>query len=1016
MASGTKNLPLVGREGELHFLEEKWDEAKEGGGCTTLISGEPGIGKTRLLEEFIDRRAEEDVRILRGQTDSDSSQPFLLFSNMLEDYLSEKLFKEMEQTSFAEIFAVNIAGLLIATAQTQDEEELDGDIFAGMLSAVQNFVKDSFDQSGSQKGGLGRLEYGNMKILIEHAESIYVAAVVKGNEHPEMKDSLTKTVNSIQREYGSMLMDWMGDMEEVKGVQEEINELALKKFNVRRDLEGVELENERMKIADKVLGLFDEIRDDEPLLVVLEDLHWIDDSSLFVLNYLARNIVGKSIQIVASYRPGESVILDNNIQPIKDMENCYELDVEKLGGKAVDELVDAMFTPNNFSDEMVEKFEEQCQGNPFFVIEVLRQMEQEGNIVEREGKYVIENEDISAPSSIEEVVTRRLELLEANEIAIVEYAACEGSEVENDILEPYMIVADFNTTLERLKDFGILIPQEDTIKFSHAIFRDVIYENIPSWWKTSHHKSLGEYYEENYSGKIDEVLYDLARHFSCTNEYDKAFNYSFKAAEKAENTLAPEQAVKFYCNSLSVIPRVQSILDRREREIDLLNRIGDSYGLMGDFDDAVDKYKTALDKEEKDKKKAQLHRKIAYVYMNTGDYDESLEEADTAVDLLKNVEEETEGAKILRVKGRTYMRRGDYDSASEFLKDALGIAEDFEDEKEIAEIEHNLGTVEWYRGDYEDAIEHLERAREIRRDIGDERGLAKSLTNIGIVYYSKGAYKLALEYYGQGAEVFKKIGDKLNLASTYGNMGMVYYKKGELEKAVIHFERSLDLFQKVGDKSSIGSALNNLGLIYQDRGELDKSKEYHERSLGIRKEVGDKGGMATSFYNIGKNYISRNDYKEALNYLSRALDISQELGDRRLSNEILCDISTVYLEMNNIDKALESAKKALNLSLELKSKSLEGWSRRILASVYREFEDWESAIDEFDRSTTLLEKGGEKKELGDLYFDYGLLWRDVGKIQKAIDYMNKSLEIKEDLGLEGKVKITKQKIKELKKK
>lgn len=339
-----------------------------------------------------------------------------------------------------------------------------------------------------------------------------------------------------------------------------------------------------------------------------------------------------------------------------------------------------MFTPNNFSDEMVAKFEEQCQGNPFFVIEVLRQMEQEGNIVEKEGKYVIENEDISAPSSIEEVVTRRLELLEANEIAIVEYAACEGSEVENEILEPYMIVADFNTTLERLRDFGILIPQEGSVKFSHAIFRDVIYENIPSWWKTSHHRSLGEYYEENYSGKIDEVLYDLARHFSCTNEYDKAFNYSFKAAEKSENTLAPEQAVKFYCNSLSVIQRVKSIQDKRDREIDLLNRIGDSYGLMGDFDDAVEKYKTALDKEEKDKNKARLHRKIAYVYMNTGDYDESLEEADSAVDLLKNVEEETEGAKILRVKGRTYMRRGDYDSASEFLKYALSIAEDFEDE------------------------------------------------------------------------------------------------------------------------------------------------------------------------------------------------------------------------------------------------------------------------------------------------------------------------------------------------
>lgn len=1003
-------LPLVGREEEITYLNDRWKEAEIGNGSAVLISGEPGIGKTRLLEEFVKNRSGEDIDILRGWTDSDSAQPFLLFSNMLEGVLSEKLFKEMKQTSFTEIFAVNNAGLLIATAQTGEGEELDGDIFAGMLSAVQNFVKDSFDQSGDQKGGLGRLEYGNMKILIEHGESIYLAAVIKGNEHPEMKDSLTKTVNTIDREYGSMLEEWMGDMEEVKGVQEEINKLALKKFNVRKDLEGVELENERMRIADRVLNILDDVRGEEPLLLVLEDLHWIDDSSLFVLKYLTRNILNKPIQMIASYRPGESLILDNNIQTIKDIENCHQLKVERLDDDAVEGIVDAVFSPNDFSDKMIAKFAEQCRGNPFFIIEVLRQMEQEGNIVEKQGKYVIENEDISAPSSIEEVVTRRLELLEANEIAIVEYAACEGSEIENDILEPYMIVADFNTTLEKLRDFGILIPLDETIKFSHAIFRDVIYDNIPDWWKTSHHKSLGEYYEEKYADQIDEVLFDLARHFSCTNVYDKAFNYSFRAAEKAENTLAPEQAVKFYDTSLRVVPQVKSIQDKREREIELLNRIGDSYGLMGDFEDAVDRYKTALEKENKDKNKAQLHRKIAYVYMNTGDYDESLEEADIGLDLLQDPKEIPEGAKILRVKGRTYMRRGDYDSASGLLKQALEIAEDFEDDKEIAEIEHNLGTVEWYRGDYEDAIGHLERAREIRKEIGDERGVAKSLTNIGIVYYSKGAYSLALEYYKKGAEAFEKIGDKLNLGNTYINIGMIYFNKGDFDNALDFFYKSLDLFEKVGDKSSIATALNNIGLVCQDKGELDKALKFHKRSLKIRKYLKDKYGLAMSYNNMGvvSRLLGENDDSE--NYHLKALKISEEIGNRNLTCEIYCELVRCMVKKNDIDKAHKYADKALHLAREIGSETLEARSREVMGLVYKNQEEYEKAEKKFIEGKNIFKKIDEQGALGSVLYMYGTMMLDIGKEEKGREILEDCMDVYEDLGRDEKVNEIKKKI------
>ena len=216
---GAGELELIGREKELGQLHDELDNLADGKGSTVLVSGEAGLGKTRLIEEFRKNTEAKGVKILTGAAAADTIHPFLIFSKALEEEAASPLFHDEEFVRFESIFAVNRAGLLIAQA-TPTDAELDPDILAGMLSAVQGFVQDSLDGSGKESAGLGKLEYGEMKILIEHGPHLFLTALFKGTEHKDMRDTIKNTLREIEENHGDVLENWSGMMRDIAGVQE----------------------------------------------------------------------------------------------------------------------------------------------------------------------------------------------------------------------------------------------------------------------------------------------------------------------------------------------------------------------------------------------------------------------------------------------------------------------------------------------------------------------------------------------------------------------------------------------------------------------------------------------------------------------------------------------------------------------------------------------------------------------------------------------------------------------------
>ena len=940
---------FIGREGELGTLTDALNGAKSGQGTAMLISGEAGLGKTALVEEFRDR-IDDSFMVLYGAAASDSATPFLIFSRALEGRMDRPLFHEMNYVSFTEVFAINRAGLLVAQASSE-EEGLDADIFAGMLSAVQDFVRDSFDSAGEQKGGLGKLEYGDLTILIEHGAEVFLTAVFRGAEHKDMKDRLKRVLRSIQSEHSETLRDWSGRVEEMAPVQSVLDSLAETRFLVRRELEGVNLENERIRIASNVLELLKGVASDKPVVMFLEDLHWAEESSLFLLRYLARNITDEKVLLVGTHRPAESKVLDTYVESMREEETITELPLGKLDGDSVSSLIGELYHGNEFPESFIERLSEQCEGNPLFVREMLLGMENEGSIVRDGSAYSLVSENYSAPSSLEELVHRRLDSLDPDAMAMAEYASCIGRDFDKGTIHSLQTLADPSSAVEKLHGSGILQVYNGRVGFTHALFQDVTYSSIGERWKQVYHKSIGEHYESVHEDDIDDVLYELARHFSRTNEHAKAHDYCLRAGEMAENAYAPEQAIGFYENALEAAPKAGAT------RTDLLERLGDVHALSSDFAAAIELYTSALESQEDDRRKAELHRKMAESHIKMADSEKGNEECEKGLALLD--EDCKERTRLYLTVGWSYSKIGEYDNAEKYFTKGLKMAEALGLEKEMGQGLHSLGTTAWYRGMYDESIEHFTKAIRIHENMGNQRELAGSLNNIGSVYHFQGDRKKALEYKEKAHELYVRIKDKLGIGTSLNNLGIVYYDRGEFDRCLELWEECLAIRRSIGDKHGIASTLHNIGGVYHDSGWTDKALECYEEGLRINREIGSKNGMVYD----------------------------------------LCSLSKAHLDSGEPDIAEEKAREALDICIEIGIKGEEAWARRLIGACHRLRGDLDKAQEYLDRSFEMFTESGEKEEVAKCQMEYGYLYKALERKEDARKAFESALEMFEEMGV-----------------
>ena len=412
------------------------------------------------------------------------------------------------------------------------------------------------------------------------------------------------------------------------------------------------------------------------------------------------------------------------------------------------------------------------------------------------------------------------------------------------------------------------------------------------------------------------------------------------------------EAYEFYLKAKNIYEKRENIEDTKIAQ-QLLNKaidldenllaakviLGDSYRQMGDNDNAMVIYRSAVTKAEELDDKLWIgsgYRKIGIIHHSKGEYEKALDYFEKSLVIAEELEDKYGMAKTLNNFGNSHNYKGNLVKALDYFEKSLIIAEELGDKHGMANTFNNIGNSHNYKGKLVIALEFYEKSIAIQKELGDRLGIANSLFNIGINHYKKRELDIALDYYLRSLEIREEIGDKFSMTYNLNAIGLIYADKGQIDKALDFYNRTLTIRKNLGDIYGIGWALITIGKMYYEKGDLDTALDFYERSLVTTKKIGDKQAMLHNLDRIGSIHTIKGDYDTALDYLSESLKINQNFDDK---NRILYNsykTGVIYYYKGNYQNAVEYLKKSLNINKEIKLKELELYATTALYLCYNQ--------------------------------------------------------------------------------
>ena len=367
---------------------------------------------------------------------------------------------------------------------------------------------------------------------------------------------------------------------------------------------SLEPKQARFRLFDSVTTFLRNASRSQPLLLFLDDLHWADQASLRLLQFLCTELKDSSLMVIGSYRESE---LGHRHPLLKTLGNLarqgmlVRVPLHGLSEEDVGKYIQ-MTAGIDPPGSLVTKVYRETEGNPFFVKEIVRLLVTEGHLEEPQK---LKSWRIAIPQEIREVISRRLNQLSKEAKRVLVLASVVGRDFRLEVLEG---LSDFSE--ERLIDLleeaeAVRVIEESTgtfgsYRFSHALIREALYEEIGSARRNRLHERIGTVLEKLDEASFEGHLSKLAYHFckaATPGNVDKAINYSIAAAKQADTKLYYEESADHYGRALQILEFGDS--EDQARRCQILLALGGAQTKAGDTAAARATFSRAADMARK---------------------------------------------------------------------------------------------------------------------------------------------------------------------------------------------------------------------------------------------------------------------------------------------------------------------------------------------------------------------------------------------------------------------------------
>jgi len=596
-----------------------------------------------------------------------------------------------------------------------------------------------------------------------------------------------------------------------------------------------------------------------PLIMVIEDLHWIDASSEDVLKDLLSSIPTARILLVYTYRTEYS-------PPWSGKSYHSQINLNRFSNRESLSMLNHLMNVDDLSIDFKELVFEKTGGVPYYIEEFIKSLQV--NMTDKNDLSSIAKGDhiIKIPATIQDVIMSRVDRLPEQEKEILQYGAVIEREFSYELLNQVMALSE----QELLSNINILKESEliyergifpvSTYIFKHALTREVIYGSILSTKKKELHEKIGNTIESLYKENIAEYYSVLVEHFLQSENYEQSIEYSNKAEKIAQKRNAFIDAIYYTKKSVYCLEKMSQTNEIQRKLIDARTTLSNYYMNLNFHAEAMESVSPIVNLA----KKMNYEKRFPRIFVAIGSYRWNVEE-----DIPKGIEE---------------------------LKYAIEFSEKEGDFFSLWNAYYFLGSALSCECNFENSLHYYKKAIDLSATANHVTGTGIAKISLAVWnYLFHGKINLAFETTKETLHFAEESNDIFLKGITYTSHGSTCYFKGLLDEAESNLLKGVDLCEKIS--SFIWTAWSSfcLGNIYCERKDYEKARKYFEKSILFLK----KGNVLPSWARAVKIFIektkrkqnySKSDLKVLYNY---AYENSMKILDgwtSRFLFEILIDI------------------------------------------------------------------------------------------------------------------------------
>jgi class 3 adenylate cyclase/tetratricopeptide (TPR) repeat protein len=687
----------------------------------------------------------------------------------------------------------------------------------------------------------------------------------------------------------------------------------------------------RVKIFEAIRDVLIRESQNKPLVLAVEDLHWIDKTSEEFLGYLIGFLANTPILLLLLYRPEYT-------HQWASKSYYRQIGVDQLSLPSSAELVQSILEEGEVAPELKNLILTTAAGNPLFMEEFTHALLENGSIKKKDSQYILSRKpsEIHVPDTIQAIIAARMDRLEDNLKRTMQVASVIGRDFAFRILQTITgMREDLKSHLVNLQGLEFiyeksLFPELEYI-FKHALIQEVAYNSLLIKRRKEIHQRIGKAIEDIYAERSEEFYEMLAHHYVMAENWEKAVRYLKLSGQKASLSFSLREAVGYYKQAITILLKMPDTEENKRAGIEIRLLMDFPLFGLGFPGDSVEIFQEGerLSRELGDgKSEANFQTILSCCSTSKGRAPEGLSWGETAfrraellddVDLMvasgfevcqcavnlgqfrKVVEvsakciavlEETQRqadyygrpfntySALLAMRGAAMGMMGRFKEAEECCEKSLRFLRTIDNRYGLAMAQATYGMVLAVKGDGGRSLEHSREALQHCEATQFLTITGTACNGLGMAHLCLGDIEAARLYLDRAIKTNTEAGIFVQHSISYFLLGMVLYFAGDLASARRCAEEALRVAQSNAERAYEGMSWFLLGAVLgaADLSQSGRAEEYLLKGVAIEEEIGARPFSCVGHFFLGQHYANRGHRDKASEHLTTARAMSEEMG------------------------------------------------------------------------------------------------------------------------------------------